>query len=307
MLSKQGVITGHDLKRTFGTKCKLFKFQRPRDSTHIDALCQAFIEQKDSLTHVVGQFIFARTKEETEEDSAYSVLDGTHRWHALIQLSDDEPILNCMFSYIAYENASMDMQKQIFRIVNSGLPLSGMYYDEQYLRKMSRMTMRKLKEYYPRMFTDEPYILWNCTYSESLIEELFTVETMELLKINNLTSASITDLLVDLNHKIVHSCNTIIGSDDWYKSEDQLNQLTHQNWDDMFDWYRYVTSHKQARSSRGLEKILKHAARQYMCVKGRKALQKRKPEPFLLTLVAKSCLIDLLQHFDVRDAEYFDD
>jgi hypothetical protein len=308
ILVRHWTIPGHVLKKDFGIKYKRYKHQRPIDDNHVRFLRSEFIKTGSKFKSVVGQFVLARTKEEVASDSKYSVLDGNHRWNALLGIADNDSFLDNTFQCLIYDKIDYKMQRELFRNINLGKPMSGMYYSDGYLKSIAASNVKTLKLRFPNMITNDPNKLWMCSYNQSKIEKMFTLENMEILKITDLTSKSVADLITELNKKIFISIDSRLSANDWWHSIDGIDLIPEEEWDDLLELYKKINEHGNVRKPYGLEKTMKYAVEKFIKYKKNNC---RADIPCFLPLVWRTNLVNIIskysEEYDKEDEDIEED
>jgi hypothetical protein len=291
-------ISGHKLKRSFGTKYKRYRYQRPIDQNHVLFLRSEFIKEGNKFKTVVGQFVLARTQDETVSNSKYSVLDGNHRWNAILGITDEDPFLDNTFQCLIYDNINYKMQRELFRNINSGKPMCGMYYDDDYLNKTAKSTIKKLKIYFPGMITNDTNKLWMCSYNQKDIEDIFTRENMNTLGLTDLRVKSIVSIMIELNKKILISLTYRIHELNWLHDIEKFLLITNTEWISLLELYKNINCHNNVRNIKGLKKTIKYIIETFIKHKRR---VNTSDIPCFLPLIWKTDLMDIILNYDKYD------
>lgn len=307
LIARDKLIKVSVFKKNFEGRYVLFPFQRPLIRSHIDKLKADFINQGDKYPIIVGNFTLARSVEDTKTNGPYTVLDGNHRWHAFHDIPDTNPIMNCAVQCLIYENASIVEQKRIFRLINSGEKMCGMYYDDSYLTRMCLSTIKSLERKFPESIIDTNNNGLGLYYPIKQIKDIFTMSNMEKLGVKNLSPKSITSKFCNLNVKVFNILNRFIDIDDWWTSKKNYIQIEESSFIEIMNWYNYVTG-RSLKSTTNIKRVIYHAIDQF--VLNRRNTKKNKNMetiPLFTTLLAHNTLISLLCHFDNMNEQYFID
>lgn len=297
-LIKSDEIYIHQLLDIF-IKCRKYKHQRPIDINHVNKLKENILSEYELWDVLIGEIILA--KNINSKNTLWDILDGQHRFEVLRQFDKDHPIMNCKVKIRMY-NLDEKQKRQLFRTINYGKPMCGMYYDNNYIEKVKELTISSLKKHYGNyIIIDNEKEYDHGHYWKSLttkqIDELITKKNIEELGLTNLNGANFRDLIIELNQKMIDMFDKIFNNNDKWKSKSKyVDRIPDDDMVRLLDFIKECRFYKKLKSVYPLKITLREIVK----------MKKKNRDPFIIPLVIKDYqnLYYYICNFDDIDKDF---
>lgn len=204
-----------EFKLKYGNTYVPFRHQRPAQEKQVKILYEYITNSYMQDTFYLTPIILVKNKNEQ-----YEIIDGNHRSIAISRIPLGHPSLKQSIHINIKESETDDKSMiQMFRNINSAVPMSQLYIADDYIEDMVKFTSEQLNKIYPGNVVrdDEKVIAFQSYINVAKIAELITRDNINNLiqneRIKGIEQTDILHFVKDLNTIAYNNLEQLLGFD----------------------------------------------------------------------------------------------